>query len=153
MCTETLPPLTTPDTFVNGAEESPPLTPTNQLTQDTPLFFSNGTDMDPIPPLVAPVSVGENEQESPSTSSDLRERALPSPPSRLSQLSSSPSRSEDSPLLRGEDRGRSKKSETDLLTLSQALEAGVGLPADGHSGTESGDELTPTAIRKKRGSL
>eukprot|EP00800_Vazella_pourtalesii_P013656 TRINITY_DN3312_c0_g2_i1.p1 TRINITY_DN3312_c0_g2~~TRINITY_DN3312_c0_g2_i1.p1 ORF type:complete len:772 (-),score=197.82 TRINITY_DN3312_c0_g2_i1:76-2136(-) len=112
--------------------ESPP-TLTSQ-GQGQPQIFSNGIVGD-LPEL--------DEHDFP------RDRTLPLSPARLSQLSSSPSRSEDSPSLRGEDRGRGKRSESDLLTLSQALEAGVGLQGEGHSGTESGDELTPV-VRKKR---
>ena len=101
--------------------------------QEQPQIISNG--IDDLPEL--------DEHDYP------RELTLPLSPARLSQLSSSPSRSEDSPSLRGEERGRSKRSESDLLTLSQALEAGVGLQGEGHSGTESGDELTPVVRKKK----
>ena len=110
--------------------ESPP-TP-RSLGQEQPRIISNGVDDLP--------GLDEHDYSG--------ERTLPLSPTRLSQLSSSPSRSEDSPL-RGEDRGRGKRSESDLLTLSQALEYGVGLQGEGHSGTESGDELTPV-VRKKR---
>ncbi|KAI6652122.1 hypothetical protein LOD99_4667 [Oopsacas minuta] len=124
----------------NDKEDSS-LIPRSITQDDPPPSISNGLD----DPKNYPIYPGVNEQESP------RERALPlAPINRFSQLSSSPSRTVDSPSMR-EDRARGRRSGTDLLTLSQALEAGVELPVEGHSGTESGDELTPTVVRKKRG--
>ena len=130
------------------AQRSPPLTPTNRSppSPHTPLPES---DSPPAAQEDVIISLVETQQSD--TAGAESDAVVQEPPPTTPPLPSSHP-ADSSPVMRGEEnKGRLRKSETDLLTLSQALEAGSSLPTDTQSGTESGDELTPSLARKKQG--